>query len=56
MTGPPTDDADHEFARRAAAYLREQGLTEDEITSALVAELGLRSPEAAQAAATSDAA
>jgi hypothetical protein len=39
------DDADHDFARRAAAYLREQGLTDDEVHTALATELELETPE-----------
>ncbi len=46
MSGSSSTAADREFARRAAAYLRDQGLTEDEVKTALVAEFGMRSPEA----------
>lgn len=43
-----TNEIDHDFARRAASYLRDQGLSDDEVQSALVVELGLDSPEAEQ--------
>jgi hypothetical protein len=46
MSGSTNHPTDHEFARRAATYLREQGLTDDQVQSALVAELGLPTPEA----------
>lgn len=56
MTGPTTADGfEHDFARRAAVYLREQGLTEEEIQEALVAELGTTAAEA-EALATPKAA
>lgn len=56
MSGSSNTAADREFARRAATYLREQGLTDDEVKSALVAELGFRSPEAEELIAASNAA
>lgn len=57
MTGPhATDRQEQDFARRAAAYLREQGLTDDEVKAALVAELGLRAPEVKLVMAQSEAA
>ena len=56
MSGSSNDAEYREFARRAAAYLREQGLTDDEVRSALVAELGLNSPDAAEVIATAGAA
>ena len=52
MSGPSIDTADHEFAQRAAVYLRDQGLSDDEVRSALVVELGLPGPEAAALAIT----
>ena len=48
MSGSSNHPADHDFARRAVTYLREQGLTEDQVQTALVAELGLPTPEAEQ--------
>ncbi len=48
MSGTTNLPTDHEFARRAVTYLREQGLTDDEVQTALVAELGLQMPEAEQ--------
>lgn len=36
-----TDDADIEFARGAARYLRRAGLTDDAIAASLVDELGI---------------
>jgi hypothetical protein len=41
-----TDSADRDFAIRAAAYLRQQGLSDEQVRGALVTELGLRLPEA----------
>ncbi len=41
-----TDHNERDFALRAAAYLSEQGLTEDEVRQALVIELGMPAPEA----------
>ena len=55
MTGI-SDHAERDFALRAAAYLREQGLTEEEVQQALQAELGLRKPEAEAVMAVADAA
>ena len=48
MSGTTNHPADHNFARRAVTYLREQGLTDDQVQSALVTELGLQTPEAEQ--------
>ncbi len=51
MTGSKNADGfETEFARRAAVYLREQGLSEAEIQEALVAELGLAGAEAEELA------
>jgi len=36
-----TDAADVEFARGAARYLRNAGLSDEDITTSLVAELGI---------------
>ena len=55
----PTDASsatDRAFALRAAEYLRQQGLPDDVIEGALVSELGLRQPEAAEVTALSAAA
>ncbi|MEM8924539.1 MAG: hypothetical protein AAGD35_13640 [Actinomycetota bacterium] len=54
MTG--TADTERDFALRAAAYLRGQGLTEEEVQQALVAELGLDAPEAQALVAVAEAA
>lgn len=57
MTGSHSADAlEVEFARRAASYLREQGLTEEAVQEALVEELGLREPEAEELIAQAEAA
>lgn len=45
---PATTDRD--FAIRAAEYLREQGLTDEQVEGALIDELGFPSPEAAEIA------
>ncbi|MEL7157145.1 MAG: hypothetical protein AAFN30_11150 [Actinomycetota bacterium] len=57
MTGSNgTDRQEQDFARRAATYLREQGLTDDEVQAALVAELGLKAPEVEQVMSQAEAA
>jgi hypothetical protein len=48
MPGFETDATDREFALRAAEYLRLQGLSDEQVEGALVTELGLREPEAAE--------
>jgi hypothetical protein len=54
--GFETDPTDRQFALRAAEYLRQQGLSDEQVEGALVAELGLREPEAAELTALSAAA
>ena len=56
MSGFDSDNTDRDFALRAATYLREQGLTDEQVEGALVTELGFGSPEAAELAALSAAA
>ena len=56
MSGSTIETTDHEFAERAAVYLLDQGLTDDEVQCALVTELGLARPEAAAVLATTRAA
>ena len=56
MSGTTNDEHDREFGLRAAGYLREQGLSEDQVTDALVHELGFECPEAAELTALSAAA
>jgi hypothetical protein len=56
MPGFETDTTDRDFALRAADYLRQQGLSDEQVEVALVVELGLREPEAAELAALSAAA
>ncbi len=48
MSGTTNQPTDHDFAHRAVTYLREQGLTDAEVQSALIAELGFQTPEAEQ--------
>ncbi len=48
MPGFETDATDRAFALRAAEYLRLQGLSDEQVEGALVTELGLREPEAAE--------
>jgi hypothetical protein len=50
------DNNDRQFAIRAADYLRQQGLSDEQVEGALVTELGLKTPEAAELAALSAAA
>jgi hypothetical protein len=56
MPGFETDTTDREFALRAAEYLRHQGLSDEQVEVALVVELGLHKPEAAELTARSAAA
>ena len=48
MSGFETDTTDRDFALRAAGYLRQQGLSDEQVSMALVVELGLPEPEAAE--------
>ncbi len=51
MSGLDTSATDdREFAIRAADYLRQQGLSDEQVEGALVTELGFASPEAAEIA------
>ncbi len=43
-----TDTTDRAFALRAAGYLRQQGLSDEQVSEALVVELGLHRPEAVE--------
>ncbi len=51
-----TDNTDREFALRAAEYLRQQGLSDEQVSEALVIELGLHRPEAVELTALAAAA
>ena len=46
MPGFETDNTDRAFALRAAEYLRQQGLSDEQVENALVIELGPLKPEA----------
>lgn len=46
MSGFETDPTDHDFARRAVEYWRREGLSDDQVQGALIAELGFPTPEA----------
>ncbi|MEZ5407580.1 MAG: hypothetical protein R2761_06110 [Acidimicrobiales bacterium] len=50
------DNTDREFALRAAGYLRQQGLSDEQVSEALVIELGLHRPEAVELTALAAAA
>ncbi len=56
MSGFETVTTDRDFALRAADYLRQQGLSSEQVEGALVSELGFETPEAAELAALSNAA
>lgn len=56
MSGYHDNTTDRDFGLRAAEYLREQGLSEEQVEGALVTELGFETPEAAELAALSAAA
>ena len=49
-------ETDRQFAIRAADYLRQQGLSNEQVEGALVTELGLETPEAAELTALAAAA
>lgn len=56
MLGIDDDTTDHDFGLRAAEYLRQQGLSDEQVEGALIDELGFGSPEAAELTARSAAA
>ncbi len=58
MTGLENTETtiDRQFAIRAADYLRQQGLSTEQVEGALVTELGLETPEAAELTALATAA
>ena len=56
MSGFGNENADRDFGMRAAEYLRQQGLSEDQVRTALESELGFGSPEAEELTALSAAA
>jgi hypothetical protein len=55
MSASETDPTDRDFALRAAGYLRQQGLSDEQVRGALVSELGLLTPEADELTALSAA-
>lgn len=56
MSGFESETTDRDFALRAAEYLRQQGLSDKQVEGALVTELGIQRPEAAELTALSAAA
>lgn len=50
------EGTDRDFGLRAAEYLRQQGLSDEQVAGALVTELGFETPEAAELTALSAAA
>jgi hypothetical protein len=56
MSGVEDTTTERQFAIRAADYLRQQGLSDEQVEGALVTELGFDTPEAAELAALAAAA
>ncbi len=56
MSGHDNDTTDRQFAIRAVDYLRQQGLSDEQVHGALVTELGFDEPEAAELTALAAAA
>ncbi len=56
MSVTDSETTDREFGLRAADYLRQQGLSDEQVRGALENELGFQSPEAEELTALSAAA